>query len=387
MLTVKAQTTEDNFLIFRRGNGRGNVTVSQNSNIILDCGSTCTTSIEKNTTLNLSAKANDNSIFEGWSFNEDNTNRDPQITTTDTTIEVSATDTNIVYAKFSLKSLPGNGEVLEEDMDVPRIMFWPGKVNQHWDLKNTTWTTDADGFSGARENKLKYCQKFYPNTEKVVTYKKETTNTWKDAGNRNQYVSTKQSYRCVSADESVSGEDVSDTVSKPNKGSVCYYFPENPLCLPLDDPRAIRSALALKVENFVSNGVDENSVKLGSGERAAVLTSYETAFNKIPDTEEAYTDLIKISSGQWPSQTSAQAEEKAKKEFQKIYKRTANLENQNDEAAITVMAYGLRQKAENRNLNSEAAALKTFKSIYKRMPQSTFDWNILQGITYSGASR
>ncbi len=387
LLSIKAETTTDNFLIFRRGNGSGNITVQKDGNLILNCGNNCTTKISQDTTLTLQAEANDNSTFEGWSFNEDNTNKASQITSANTNLDLVSSETTIVYAKFSLKSLPGNTSVLPEDRDVPRVMFWPGKVNQHWDLENNTWTTDSDGFSGSRENKLEYCKKFYPETIKVVAYKEEQTNTWKDAGNLNNYLSTKQSYRCVLEGENIAGEDLSNAVSEPGKGSICYYFPENPLCVPLSDPRAIRSALSLKIENFVSNGVDDDTIKLGSGERAAVLKSYETAFNKTPNTEEDYEDLIRISHGQWPNQTSQEAEKNAFEEFQKIYKRIPNLDNKNDEAAITVMAYGLRQKAENRNLASESAALKTFKSIYKRMPASTFDWNILQGITYSGATR
>ena len=63
------------------------------------------------------------------------------------------------------------------------------------------------------------------------------------------------------------------------------------------------------------------------------------------------------------------------------------MNNKNDEASIVVMAYGLRQKAENRNLNSEAQGLKIFKDIFKYIPFTTKDWNILQAITYSGATR
>lgn len=63
------------------------------------------------------------------------------------------------------------------------------------------------------------------------------------------------------------------------------------------------------------------------------------------------------------------------------------MNNANDNAAVTVMAYGLRQKAENRNLNSETAGIKIFTAIYGHTPNSTEDWNIMQAITYSGAKR
>lgn len=63
------------------------------------------------------------------------------------------------------------------------------------------------------------------------------------------------------------------------------------------------------------------------------------------------------------------------------------MENSADNAAVTIMAYGLRQKAENRNLYSEKTGIKTFESIYGYSPKTTQDWNIMQAITYSGASR
>jgi len=98
-------------------------------------------------------------------------------------------------------------------------------------------------------------------------------------------------------------------------------------------------------------------------------------------------DTIKIANGRWPSITNQDAENKAKEQFKKIYKRAADMNKSNDNAAVTVMAYGLRQKAENRNLNSETTGIKIFSDIYGHVPSSTADWNIMQAITYSGASR
>ena len=63
------------------------------------------------------------------------------------------------------------------------------------------------------------------------------------------------------------------------------------------------------------------------------------------------------------------------------------MDDPGDNAAVTVMAYGLRQKAENRNLESEKKGINTFKNIYGYHPASTEDWNIMQAITYSGAAR
>ena len=141
------------------------------------------------------------------------------------------------------------------------------------------------------------------------------------------------------------------------------------------------------LNNFITYGVDENTQKLGAGERAAVIYSFKSAFKKLPETDEEMADAIKIANGRWPSKTNEAAEHRAKIEFKKIYLRDADMSNPNDNAAVTVMAYGLRQKAENRNLDSEREGIKTFKYIYGSTPDSTEDWNIMQAITYSGATR
>ena len=81
--------------------------------------------------------------------------------------------------------------------NIARVMFWPSKVNQHFDLSKGLWVTDSDGKSGAEIDKLTYCQKFYPNTIFVESYKLETINTWKAGGNMGNYTNTVMSYRCV----------------------------------------------------------------------------------------------------------------------------------------------------------------------------------------------
>jgi len=141
------------------------------------------------------------------------------------------------------------------------------------------------------------------------------------------------------------------------------------------------------VNTFITYGVGENTKKLGQGERAAVIHSYKMAFGELPQNEEELADAIKIANGRWPNQVSRQAEENARERFREIYLRDPDMDNSRDNAAVTIMAYGLRQQAENRNLESESAALKTYKSIYGSMPDSTEDWNALQAITYSGATR
>lgn len=139
--------------------------------------------------------------------------------------------------------------------------------------------------------------------------------------------------------------------------------------------------------NFIAYGTDSNTQKLGEGERAAVVYSYKSAFGKLPEDENDFAEILKIANGRWPDKVNIDAEKRVQIEFEKIYKRTNDSNNNNDKAAIAIMAYGLRQKAANRSLESERRALEYFVNIYGYEPSTTSDWNILQAIAYSGSKR
>ncbi len=387
-VSVHAQE-DDNLFVFRRGNGFGDVVGYINDDEAFNCGSTCSDYFEPGTVIRLESGARDSSDFVGWSDTCDNSNLSCTSSTSSSSFHITiGSSKTIIYSRFELDQIPENPEVNFEDVSIPRIMYWPGKVNQHWDLETSQWETDLDGVSGSRENKLEYCNKFYPDTVKVVEHKREQTNTWKHAGNRGNYYTTKTSYRCILKDENISGKDASNLVEKPNKGSICYYFPDLPLCLPLSDPRAIRYAgIQKQLDDFVERGVDKNSISIGKGERLAVISSYRSAFGNLPETEEGLNDIIKIANGNFPSVRNKTAEDRASEEFKKVYKRISNLKQEVDKAAINIIAYGVRQKAKNRNLESEKHGIKIFKDIYHKLPETTEDWNVMQAITYSGATR
>lgn len=136
--------------------------------------------------------------------------------------------------------------------------------------------------------------------------------------------------------------------------------------------------------NFIIYGTETTEI-LGAGERAGVLNSYKSAFGKLPKTENEWQDAVKIANGRWPSEKSEAALNKGKKEFKKVYLREPDMNNPNDNAAVTVITYGLRPS--DRNLNSEKAGILTFKHIYGYNPSSATDWDIARAIAYSGAVR
>ena len=98
-------------------------------------------------------------------------------------------------ARTSYECVPGAPVIA-----VPRVMFWPGKVSQHFDVRTMTWATDPDGVTGAARDdaeRLAHCRKWYPATRFVRPYAMETISTWRERGNVNAHTATMQSYECV----------------------------------------------------------------------------------------------------------------------------------------------------------------------------------------------
>lgn len=138
------------------------------------------------------------------------------------------------------------------------------------------------------------------------------------------------------------------------------------------------------ITNFVTYGTPTTR-SLGVGARAGVVNSFKSAFGKLPATPEDWNDVIKISNGRWPAQTSKETEKKAEAVFKKIYLRNPDRTKLRDNASIIVMAYGLRPA--NRNIESEKAAIRIFTAIYGYNPKTTSAWDIVRAIAYSGATR
>ncbi len=139
-----------------------------------------------------------------------------------------------------------------------------------------------------------------------------------------------------------------------------------------------------KIAYFINNGT-KTSISLGAGERAGVIGSYFSAFGKLPKTNEDWQDIIKIANGRYPNLKNSVREDEVKEQFKKVYLRDADMNNANDNAAISVMAYGLRPA--NRNMDSEKNAIKTFEAIYGAGPSTSSDWDTVRAIAYSGAVR
>ena len=139
------------------------------------------------------------------------------------------------------------------------------------------------------------------------------------------------------------------------------------------------------ISYFIDAGTP-TTIILGAGERAGVLNSYLSVFDKLPREVLEWQDIIKIANGRWPNERNIESEKKATDiAFNTIYKRAPDMDNPNDNAAVTVIAYGLRPA--NRNMENEKKAIEIYRSIFNASPAEASDWDLVRAIAYSGAVR
>jgi len=124
--------------------------------------------------------------------------------------------------------------------------------------------------------------------------------------------------------------------------------------------------------NFIAYGT-KSTDKLGMGERAGVLRSYQYAFGKLPQTPDDWQDAVNIATNQLPVKRSKKAEQEAQAVVRKIYGKL-------DSQSVMMIAYGLRP--ETRDITKERLELRRFGQIFGKMPSSVFDWNIFRELVY-----
>lgn len=131
---------------------------------------------------------------------------------------------------------------------------------------------------------------------------------------------------------------------------------------------------------------------LGAGERAGCIDSWRSAQLAVSDGTYVpwlsghWEDILKIANGRWPSYVRDEAyEQQMEAKFREVYLRDPDRSNPYDDAAVMVMAYGLRPQP--RNLDREAGGIGIFKGIYGYDPTSAADWDTVRAIAYSGAAR
>ncbi|MBI4252894.1 hypothetical protein HY623_01785 [Candidatus Uhrbacteria bacterium] len=162
-------------------------------------------------------------------------------------------------------------------------------------------------------------------------------------------------------------------------------------------PASIDGASLERIVAYITYGTP-TTLKIGAGERAGVLNSYIAACGKVPSKEGEWADLLKIAGGRFPAGTCDLTKERAGANFKRVYKRDARKENANDQAALTIMQYGLlpvkavkvgegAAVVPNRDTQKEKQAILAFKKIFGYYPSTATAWNVVRAIAYSGTQR
>ena len=124
--------------------------------------------------------------------------------------------------------------------------------------------------------------------------------------------------------------------------------------------------------NFITYGT-KSTDKLGLGERAGVLRSYQYAFGKLPQTAADWQDAVNIATNQLPIKRNIKVEQEARAVVRKIVGRI-------DNQSVLAIAYGLRPEV--RDIKREQVELGRFGRIFGKMPSSVFDWNVFRELVY-----
>ncbi|MFH0955880.1 MAG: cellulase family glycosylhydrolase [Candidatus Falkowbacteria bacterium] len=142
----------------------------------------------------------------------------------------------------------------------------------------------------------------------------------------------------------------------------------------------------LRLESYLINGADANSVILGEKGRRVILANFAAVFGHEPSNENEWQDLMRINNGYWPSGISQTGENKAKEDFKKIFKRASDMNNNSDKHAVKILTYDIRQRSGERSLGKERTAIAKFIKIFRRLPSSSTDWRFVHVLAYSGVN-
>lgn len=197
--------------------------------------------------------------------------------------------------------------------NLPRIMYWGGKVNQHWDLNSKSWKSDSDGTSGSGIDMLTYCKKYYPKTVSIEPYKEETTNTWQSRLDSVKFTSKRISYLCletasnIKTPENLKGRIL---IQVESKGEAYYINPKDGLKYYMsngDEAFKIMKTLGVGMSNkdIVKMKSDVNFRKKFIGKillqveshGEAYYISFDGRYNYLKDGASALTVMKKLGLG------------------------------------------------------------------------------------------
>lgn len=134
------------------------------------------------------------------------------------------------------------------------------------------------------------------------------------------------------------------------------------------------------ISNFVTYGASTETIKLGSGERHAVIRDY---FETVSRADVVWDDIQRLTIGQKPVKRNLAKEQAqvpiALAAFTRMTGHTPNFQNASEDLAWNTLMYRIRFS---RDLVKEQNGIVWYKAIFKRIPVTPFDWAGVRALGY-----
>jgi len=153
-----------------------------------------------------------------------------------------------------------------------------------------------------------------------------------------------------------------------------------PRVAPDDTPAPVLAA----IRNFVNYGT-LSTVRLGHGERAGVVDSFQAMHGRLPQDVCDWQEVIRMANTKMPNTGKAERESSVLATFKAIYSRLPKTGSALDGIALKIMAYGIRPQV--RDIDAERHAAVVFYKLFKKLPTTASEWDANRAIAYSGLAQ
>jgi YVTN family beta-propeller protein len=137
---------------------------------------------------------------------------------------------------------------------------------------------------------------------------------------------------------------------------------------------------AFSIRNFIVYGISPNTIKLGQGERRAVVRDYMETVHR---GDFVWEDIERMTTGQIPIKRNLEIERSnvsmALPVFKKIFGHTPNFKNQTENLAWNTLLYRIRFP---RDLSKESQGISRYLSLFRKNPKTPFEWSIVRVLGY-----
>ncbi len=143
---------------------------------------------------------------------------------------------------------------------------------------------------------------------------------------------------------------------------------------------AITAEQARVISNFITYGASVETIKLGAGERRALIRDY---FETVGRADVVWDDVQRMTIGQKPVKRNLAIEQSqvsnALAHFRQMVGHAPDFKDASEDLAWNTLMYRIRFP---RNLVKERQGIETYERIFIRIPRTPFDWAVVRALGY-----